>query len=128
MTRDADFIKPMLYRRTEAPAGIGYEYALFERYAPKAEGRAKPCMDRAFLHTQLAALRNLPCRAIPGIEINYDADSVKTDPEYIRESLEEIRSSGFGEAALCWDVTQAPETNLEAVFRQDLYHKPQQPG
>lgn len=30
ITRNADFIKPMLYRRTEAPAGVGYELSLLK--------------------------------------------------------------------------------------------------
>ena len=38
ITKDADFIKPMLYRRTEAPAGPGYEFALFKKHAPNISG------------------------------------------------------------------------------------------
>ena len=113
----ADFIKPMLYRRTDAPAGIGYEYALFARYAPGARGRAAFSMDRAFLETQLEALRNVPCGRYPGIEVCYDAELVRTDAGYITESLSAVRDCGLEGAALCWDVTEAPEANLEAVYQ-----------
>ena len=115
ITRCTDFIKPMLYRRTEAPAGIGYELALVEKHAPEAEGIIHPPMDRAFLHTQLQAIDNLPCAKYPGIEINYDRELVRTDTGYIRESLEAIRSHGFDGATLSWNIMQAPEEHILEV-------------
>ena len=115
ITKAADFIKPMLYRRTDAPAGIGYEYALLEKYAPNARKNPRPVMDPAFLYTQIQAFKDLPCEKYPGIEINYDKDLVKTDAEYIRESLAVIRECGLDGAALCWDIMQAPEAHIEAA-------------
>ena len=115
IAKAVDFIKPMLYRRTEAPAGIGYEYALFKKYAPDAWSKPEPVMDPAFLHTQLQAFKNLPCEQYPGIEINYDKDLVKTDAEYIRESLAVIRGYGLDGTTLCWDIMQAPEVHIEAA-------------
>ena len=111
----ADFIKPMLYRRTEAPAGIGFELALFEKNAPGARGLVRPAMDVPFLHTQFEALENVPCEVCPGFEINYDQKLVRTDAGYIRESLAAARDYGFGSAALCWNVMQAPEVHMEAA-------------
>lgn len=115
IAKAADFIKPMLYRKTEAPAGIGYEYALFEKAAPEARGRIKPVMDQAFLDSQLQAVKDLPCEKYPGIEMNYDQDLVRTDAEYIRESLAAIRECGLDGAALCWDIMKAPEAHIEAA-------------
>ena len=115
ITEGADFIKPMLYRRTEAPAGIGYEYALFRRHAPGARGRAEFRMDRSFLETQLDAVSRVPCAKYPGIEINYNAELVKTDPAYITESLAAVRDRGFDGAALCWNILQAPDAHLDAA-------------
>ncbi len=120
ITKHADFIKPMLYRRTDAPAGIGYEYALFEQYAPNARGKTKLSQDIAFLHTQLQAIKKIPCEKYPGIEINYDENLVKTDPEYIRESLAAVRDHGLDGAALCWNVMRAPEAHIGAVTVQLL--------
>ena len=117
ITERADFIKPMLYRRTEAPAGIGYEYALFEKHAPAARGRGKPAPDRAFLDAQLDAAKAALCDVYPGIEINYDRDTVRTDAGYITESLAAVRDRGFERAVLCWDVATAPEAHIEAVSR-----------
>ena len=114
-TRYADFIKPMLYRRTDAPAGIGYEFSAFGRYAPGALGRPEPVMDRAFLNTQLEALSRLKCGVYPGIELNRGS-LVRTDGAYIAESLSAIRDYGFDSAALCWNIMEAPEEHLRAVY------------
>ena len=116
LSRCADFIKPMLYLRTDAPAGIGYEYALYEKHAPGARGRIRISPDTALLYSQLAALREVPCEQDPGIEINYDRDLVRTDAGYITESLAAIRDRGFERAALCWNILQAPAALLDAVY------------
>ena len=93
ITKDADFIKPMLYRRTEAPAGIGYEYALFEKCAPNARNNPRPTLNRAFLQTQIQAFKDLPCEKYPGIEVNYRQDIARTDAAYVYESLKTLRES-----------------------------------
>ena len=115
ITRNADFIKPMLYRRTEAPAGIGYEYALFENNAPGAAGRPGFSMDKAFLDTQLEAVGRVSCGKYPGIEINFADRIVPTDPAYITESLSMIRDRGFEGAVLSWNVMEAPEAHIAAL-------------
>lgn len=115
ITKDADFIKPMLYRRTEAPAGIGYEYALFEKHAPAAKRHNAPTMDRAFLDTQLEAVGRVSCKRYPGIEINYLEDIARTDAGYVRESLAAVKEFGFEGAALCWNVMEAPDKHIEAI-------------
>ena len=123
IAKEADFIKPMLYRRTDAPAGIGYEYALFEKHTPGARGRKRPVMDRAFLDSQLEAAGRVRCECYPGIEVNYDSKIVQTDPDYIAESLAAVRDHGFEGAALCWDVTRAPDKHLEAVYAREYSRK-----
>jgi hypothetical protein len=115
ITKDADFIKPMLYRRTEAPAGIGYEYALFEKHAPAARRPAAPAMDRAFLNTQLEAVAQVSCERYPGIEVNYLEGIAQTDPDYVRESFDTVREFGFEGAVLCWNVMEAPDEHIEAI-------------
>ena len=115
ITKYADFIKPMLYRRTEAPAGIGYEYGLFEKNAPKARGRSPLAMDKAFLDTQLDALAANPCEKYPGIEVNRVEGLVDTDPGYIAESLAAVRDRGFEGAALCWNLMQVPDAHIAAA-------------
>ena len=115
ITQRADFIKPMLYRRTDAPAGIGYEYALYEKNAPGAAGRIGISMDKAFLDSQLDAISRVSCEKFPGIEINYRSDVVRTDPAYIAESLSAVRDHGFEGAVLCWNMMEAPPEHIDAV-------------
>ena len=117
ITKNADFIKPMLYRMTNAPAGIAYEYALFEKYASNGRERGKLPMDRAFLDTQLEAIRDAACEKYPGVEINYREDIARTNAGYIAETLAAIKAFGFEGAALCWNVMLAPEAHIEAIER-----------
>lgn len=117
ITKDADFIKPMLYRRTEAPAGPGYEFALFKKHVPEARTREEVPMDLAFLNAQLAAMQQLPCEKYPGIEVNYYKGGVDTSPEYIGESLSAVKDHGYEGAVLCWNVMEAPEEHIEAISK-----------
>lgn len=119
LTKHADFIKPMLYRKTDAPAGIGYEYALFEKYAPGAQGKKKISLDQRFLNTQLDAIKRAACEKYPGIEINYREDIARTDPRYITSSLAAIKASGFEGASLCWNVMLAPPAHIDAIARME---------
>ena len=73
-------------------------------------------MDRAFLNTQLEAIRHIPCGKYPGIEINYDEQIVRTDAGYIAESLAAVRDCGYEGAALCWDVMQAPQRHIQTII------------
>lgn len=51
LAKHADFIKPMLYRQTFAPAGMGFEYDLLRKAAPNATGYPDFKMDVDFLHS-----------------------------------------------------------------------------
>ncbi len=115
ITKYADFIKPMLYRRTNAPAGPGYEFALFKKHAPGSHSPAKLPMDITFLNTQLAAIQDLPCGKYPGIEINYYENIADTDAAYIEESLRAVRDHGLDGAVLCWNIMEAPEAHIKAA-------------
>lgn len=115
LARHADFIKPMLYRRTDAPAGIGYEYRLLMQSAPDVGGYPPLSLDAAFLKAQLASLSSLPCAVYPGIEINYRADIAPTDEAYVKESLDAVVKSGLAGAVLSWDVMLAPDKHLQII-------------
>ncbi|MBR2812830.1 MAG: hypothetical protein IKD69_15765 [Solobacterium sp.] len=115
LTKEADFIKPMMYRKTNAPAGISFEYDLLRKHLPNAEGWPHPVFDDAFLRRELLDIQNLPVRKYSGIEINYREDIARTDPEYIRSSLAVCKECGMDGAVLSWDVMLAPDTHLQAV-------------
>ena len=111
----ADFIKPMLYRQTFAPAGMGFEYDLLRKAVPDAKGYPDLKMDVDFLHSQLKAMEPYACSKYPGIEINYRPVVAPTSPEYISESLKAVLSHGFDGAVLSWNIMQAPQSHLEPL-------------
>lgn len=111
----ADFIKPMLYRQTFAPAGMGYEYDLLHKALPATQGYTSFKMDVDFLNTQLKAMAPYSCDKYPGIEINYKKDVVPTSPEYVAESLKAVQSHGFNGAVLSWNIMEAPLSHLELL-------------
>ncbi len=115
LTEHADFIKPMLYRKTFAPAGMGFEYDLLKKAVPGAEGYPTFEMDVDFLESQLKAMEPYSCGKFPGIEINYRPDIVPTSPEYVRESLDAIMAHGFDGAVLSWNIMEAPVPHIECL-------------
>ena len=111
----ADFIKPMLYRETFAPAGMGFEYDMLKAAAPEAKGYPEFDMDLDFLHLQLEAMEPYDCGKFPGIEINYREEIVPTSPEYVTESLEAVKSHGFDGTVLSWNIMEAPLAHLDCL-------------
>ena len=115
LSRHADFIKPMLYRMTFAPAGMGFEYDLLRKAVPGAAGYPDFKMDVAFLNSQLEAMEACPCAKYPGIEINYRADIVPTSPAYVTESLDAVRQKGFDGLVLSWNIMEAPDNHIACL-------------
>ena len=111
----ADFIKPMLYRQTFAPAGMGFEYDLLKKAVPGADGYPEFAMDLAFLNSQLEAMEPYVCGKYPGIEINYREGIAETSPEYVKESLNAVTSHGFDGAVLSWNIMEAPLAHLDCL-------------
>ena len=111
----ADFIKPMLYRQTFAPAGMGFEYDLLKKAVPGADGYPEFAMDLAFLNSQLEAMEPYACGKYPGLEINYREGVALTSPEYVRESLAAVLSHGFDGAVLSWNIMEAPLAHLDCL-------------
>ena len=115
LTAHADFIKPMLYRQTFAPAGMGFEYDLLKKAAPGAEGYPEFEMALDFLHSQLVAMEQYSCAKFPGIEINYREEVVPTSPAYVTESLDAVASHGFDGTVLSWNIMEAPLAHLDCL-------------
>ena len=115
LSQHADFIKPMLYRMTFAPAGMGYEYDLLRKAIPGAKGYPDIKMDVAFLESQLEAMADCPCAKYPGIEINYRADIVPTSPEYVAESLAAVMRYHFDGLDLSWNIMEAPDEHIACL-------------
>ena len=115
LARHADFIKPMLYRMTFAPAGMGFEYELLRKAVPEASGYPDFTMDVAFLDSQLDAMTDCPCRVYPGIEINYREGIAPTSPAYVTESLDAVMRHHFAGAVLSWNIMEAPDSHIACL-------------
>ena len=105
----------MLYRKTFAPAGMGFEYDLLLKAVPGAEGYPAFTMDTDFLHSQLQAMEPYSCGKYPGIEINYREGVAPTSPEYVTESLKAVMEHGFNGAVLSWNIMQAPDSHISCL-------------
>lgn len=117
LSQHADFIKPMLYRKTFAPAGMGFEYDLLRKAVPGAEGYPEFAMDVAFLDSQLDAMAPYDCGKYPGIEINYREGIVPTSPDYVTESLDAVMRHGFDGSVLSWNIMEAPDSHIACLGR-----------
>ena len=117
LSRHADFIKPMLYRATFAPAGMGFEYELMRKAVPGAAGYPDFEMDVAFLESQLKAMESCPCAKFPGIEINRIEGIAPTSPAYVTESLDAVMRHGFSGAVLSWNIMEAPDAHIACLGR-----------
>lgn len=115
LAQNADFIKPMLYRQTFAPAGMGFEYDLLKKAVPGATGYPEFQMDLDFLNSQLEAMEPYSCGKYPGIEINYREGVATTSPEYVTESLKAVMSHGFNGAVLSWNIMEAPVAHIDCL-------------
>ena len=115
LSAHADFIKPMLYRMTFAPAGMGFEYDLLRKAVPGAEGYPDFAMDAAFLDSQLEAMEPYPCAKYPGVEINYRPVVAPTSPEYVSESLDAVMRHRFSGAVLSWNIMEAPVAHIDCL-------------
>jgi len=119
LSAHADFIKPMLYRMTFAPAGMGFEYDLLRKAVPEAEGYPDFTMDLAFLESQLEAMEPYTCAKFPGIEINYREDIAPTSPAYVTESLDAVMGHGFEGLVLSWNILEAPVSHIACLGKAE---------
>lgn len=115
LSKHADFIKPMLYRKTDAPAGMGFEYALLKEALPNAEGYPDFVQNLDFLNGQLEAMEPYDCGKYPGLEINYRQGVAETSAEYVKESIQAIKQHGFNGAVLSWNIMEAPDQHIKAI-------------
>ena len=108
-----DFIKPMIYRVTDAPAGMPYEqkHMATELLLNGCDiGRILEALwdtddltnDECF-RNQLRLLEKLPCQIFSGVEIN-KSDFCATDTFYVENSIKAIKESHIAGYVLSWNV------------------------
>lgn len=121
-----DFIKPMMYRATNAPAGMPFELEamLRETNADNIKrigfGKLlnlnlyKTPFDLSFSAKELQDLcASSACPVYAGIEINRKKDIAEIHPGYIEETIKGYAGTGIRGFALSWNLLDAPEENIE---------------
>ena len=121
-----DFMKPMMYRATQAPAGLPFETEMLlaetvgaDRNKRKSfytmlgiDGKKIP-FDLAFSSKELEKLVQVSaCPVFAGIEINRKKDLAEVYPDYIEETIRAYARARVQGLALSWDLLDAPEDNI----------------
>lgn len=112
-----DFIKPMMYRYTEAPAGMRYEYHAYVKNFDDPKCFAKywdndPASNES-IKKQLEFLSDLSSDVYPGIEINPIDGICSTNQLKLKQNLEFFKD--YSTISLCWDLMQMDETFLNIL-------------
>jgi len=121
-----DFIKPMMYRATNAPAGLPFETEALLRESsnffdyteiiPGAlEAPASP-FDLDFTARDLEKLvKSSSCPVYAGFEINRKENISNVHPAYIEETMRAYAKAGSQGFVLSWDLMDAPKENILKV-------------
>lgn len=125
-----DFFKPMMYRITNAPAGLPFEYANFlEKSGIEKKPFLKDALDRIigikhqensefdieFVKKELDYITSLGVPVYCGIEVNYIETIAQVEPEYIKANIQELSKTNIDGFVLSWDLLSAPEKNIETA-------------
>jgi len=125
----ADFVKPMMYRMTNAPAGLPFELdaILGETTSNEAQKKAfynvlgfdpeKHPFDLEFSVKELDDLaQNTTIPIYPGVEINR-ARVAEVTPSYIEETINAYSRDGVEGFVLSWNLLNAPQENIDQIIR-----------
>jgi hypothetical protein len=123
-----DFLKPMMYRATHAPAGMPFEteVLLSETAGNDQEKRQRfynilginspvnsPFFDLDFSADNLKNLVSVSKSPVyAGVEINRIKKIADVYPDYIEETMEAYIQTGCQGFVLSWDMMDAPEDNF----------------
>ena len=119
-----DFIKPMMYRRTTAPAGIPFEMdalatALGARFDETlAQLWGGDVLSDEINQRQMAALQSVGGNTYPGIETNRIDGICTSTPDYVRESIAQADAAGCQRVVLSWDALHMPDDILDLLSQR----------
>ena len=118
--RMADFIKPMVYLRTSAPAGVPYELEALGNAVQESLRRVLGADPREMAPTvaQLKALMDGGARVSPGVDANRIERFCDADLPYVLEFADRLEEAGFDSMTLSWDVTRISDEVIDALARR----------
>jgi len=109
----ADFIKPMMYARTNAPAGLPFELDALDQ-AMNITHDQEEYTNLDFCAKQVAWMKAVcACPVYPGFEVNRIQGVADTDPEYIKGCLTAYKDADGVVAS--WNLLDMPREHLEAL-------------
>jgi len=127
-----DFIKPMMYRVTNAPAGLPFEAGALLRETGHVSGLErnnffkltggaamtfadieKTPFNLAFAVKELKDMSaSSACPVYAGVEVNRIKDIAETYPPYLEETIKTYAQTGIKGFTLSWNMLDAPEENI----------------
>ena len=112
-----DFVKPMVYIRTDAPAGIPFELRSFgsgiKKRIDELWGRDTGSMEAAV--RQMQELKDRGCAIAPGIDANRIEGICGADTAYVKEFLQKLAVAGIDRAVLSWDIMRIAKETIEEL-------------
>ncbi len=127
LTRLADFVKPMMYLHTDAPAGLPYELDVLEQAVGKSSKKLLMALCGGtgtddYAAAEIRRMMLLAGQASPavhvycGMEYNRVPVLAPVGPEQILHSLRVFRSAGAEGVMPAWSLISAPEENVDALI------------
>ena len=115
--RTCDFIKPMLYLKTNAPAGIPFELnALKDNAAEQFSSLWNvDVLSIEGTAAQIEKLNQYGIHVIPGVDVNEVPGICDSSPDYAKAMLKKLKESGCTSAVLSWDAMKISDEMLKAV-------------
>lgn len=119
--KQVDFIKPMVYLRTDAPAGLPFELrGMGERFCERLEevwGGPADCMP--LIAEQMKQLKEMGIRVTPGIDANAIHGICTTDTDYVKSFLKHLQEVGCDTVVLSWDIMRISREMIEELAAYD---------
>ncbi len=114
---EVDFVKPMMYFRTWAPAGIPYEA---DGYGPAVSGAlqrlwGEDITRKSSMKVQLQSLSAWKDIVWPGLEINRVPGFCEISAGDVDSSVRLAAGSGCETVVLSWNTLQATDEDLQAA-------------
>ncbi len=127
LTRLADFVKPMMYLHTDAPAGLPYELDVLEQAVGRGSkkllmalcgGTGLDDYAAAEIRRMMLMVRQTSpaVQVYCGMEYNRVPVLAPVGPEQIMHSLRVFRSAGAEGVMPAWSLISAPEENVDALI------------
>ena len=115
-----DFIKPMVYLRTLAPAGMPYEVAALgsDIGLRLNELWKNDVLQMETVESSMHAFSSEGIVTIPGIDVNRIKGICNATPAYAVDYIDLMEQAGYQSIVLSWDALRISEEMIDAIARR----------